>query len=428
MKKIITLSVATLISAAALVTPAQAQGEWFLEGTQIIAPADAEFDENDVLTFYLINRHRDYQGPEVPHYVITDRKANAMFTVGGFVNFRTAVDMQAVMPNLDFVPAVIPMQKNLTNTARILMDGSTSRVFAESIIKTRWGGPMTAYVEADFRGDGGTLRMRQGYISYYGFKFGKATSTFTDINSAFNTIDFEGPNAFSYTRNLMVQYTHNWENGLGVGIAVEYPQVEATYGTYDEAMYQRFPDVPGYIQYRWGEGCTKSHIRVSGLLRTMTYTDLVKKTNDEQVGWGVQGSGTFGIGEVVRLYGQFLYGKGISQYVQDLQGLPYDMVSSATTDGNMMALPTIAWFAGAEFHLTDKMPLTVGYSQVKLDDKDNLLADTDYYLGQYIVANCFYNFGAAMSVGVEYLYGIKHNVADARGNSQRVQAAVQFNF
>ncbi|MFI3288306.1 MAG: DcaP family trimeric outer membrane transporter [Rikenellaceae bacterium] len=427
MKKILTIAALSILSFGAL-TPASAQEGWLYEGTQLIVPQDSDIDEDEVITFYVLNRHYDYQGPEMPHYLITDRKARAVFTIGGFVNFRTAFDFMDVMPDLDFIPALIPTQSSVSNTARVLMDGSTSRLFTEAVIKTRSGNPLKAYVEVDFRGEGNTLRLRQAYVSYYGFKFGQATSTFTDINSAYNTIDFEGPNAFTYRRNLMIQYTKAWQSGISMGVALEYPVVEATYGSDNEAMYQRFPDLPLYVQYAWSSGYRASHIRLSALMRTMTYTDEVAMANKERIGWGVQASGSFELGRAMRLYGQFTYGEGISQYVQDLQGLPYDMISNLSDAGTMITLPTTAWFVGAEFHLTNKMPLTIGYSQVKLDNKENYLSGSDYHLGQYIVANCFYNFGTAINVGIEYLYGSLDTFDGGWGKSNRLQAAVQFNF
>ncbi len=407
-----------------------AQPNWLNEGTQfiIIGGAEPEFEHEDAVSFLLEYRHEDYQGTKAPHYVITDKRARAMFSIGGFVNFRTAYDFNAVMPNLDFIPADIPMQKNFTNMQRALMDASTSRLFFESVIHTGWDMPITAYIETDFRGPGHSLRLRQAYVSLAGFKFGQATSTFTDINSAFRTIDFEGPNAYTYTRNLMAQYTCEFESGLGMGIALEYPMVNAEYSGTTLPIYQRVPDVPLYVQYKWGESGNESHIRVSGILRNMFYGDLVSDVDVDRIGWGVQASGRFVIGDWLKLYGQFLYGEGMADYIQDLQGLPYDMVENAYQPGEMLAVPAMAYFLGAEFMLTPKVPMTVGYSQVSVFDKDNSVDPYEYHIGQYIVANCFYDFNPAISAGVEYLYGAKHDFMDGFGSSSRVQVAVQFNF
>ncbi len=431
MKKILSIfTFALLLGATFNQSMAQRRGGWLMEDTQLIVPGNGpkEFVDDEVVQFFVLNHHRDYQGTQVPNFVVTDRKARAMFTIGGYVKFRTAYDFTTVMPNLDFVPADIQMFKNYTNEQRALMDASTSRLFFEAVMRTRGGKPLTAYVETDFRGEGNTLRLRQAYIKFCGFKFGQATSTFTDLGASFNTIDFEGPNAYSYSRNLIAQYTNEWENGVSVGAAVEYPIVNATYNNYTSEVYQRVPDIPIYLQYAWGEGSQKSHLRLSAILRNMFYSDLTADSNIDKVGWGVQFSGSVAMGRVARLYGQFLYGEGMSPYIQDLQGLPYDMVADGGNMGKMLTLPAMAFFAGVEFMLTPQMPLTVGYSQVNLYNRDHYLASENYHIGQYIVANCFYNLNRAWSVGVEYLYGTRHDFVEDFGRSQRAQVAVQFNF
>ncbi len=407
----------------------QAQEGWLFEGTQLIVPGgEAHFDHDEAVEYFLLYRHKDYQGTTAPKYVITDKKARAMFTVGGFVNFRTAYDFPSVMPNLDFIPAQIPMSSTLSNQGgHIFMDASTSRIFMESVINTGWGDPLRLYIESDFRGIDNSLHLRQAYIKYFGFKAGVATSTFTDINSAFHTIDFEGPNAFTYRRNIQLQYSYEWQNGLSMAAALELPTVAATYGTYTTQVYQQVPDVPVYIQYKWGKE-RHSHIRLSAVMRNMFYGDLTKNETEDKIGWGAQLSGSFAIGDHIRLYGQLLTGEGMAPYVQDLQGMAYDLVDAPGYAGTMTTLPVTSWFAGMEYKLTEKMPLTVGYSQVLVTNEKSALPSNSYKMGQYLVANCFYNLCSAVNVGVEYLYGTRYDFNNNFGRSQRIQAAVQFNF
>ncbi|MFI3299389.1 MAG: DcaP family trimeric outer membrane transporter [Rikenellaceae bacterium] len=429
MKKKLLLSVLSLLAIMGTTTVTNAQEFFLSEGTEILVPwGDAEFDEQEALAFFTLYHHEDYMAPSVPKFVITDKKARAMFTIGGFVNFRTAYDFNYVMPNLDFVPADINIGgATVGNRQRALMDASTSRLFFESVVKTRCGKPITAYVETDFRGDGNTLRLRQAYISFNGLKFGQATSTFTDVASAYNTIDFEGPNAFSYTRNLLIQYTKAWNCGFEIGVGLEFPKVQAMYNNYATEVYQKVPDIPLYMQYSWGESTNRSHIRASGIMRNMYYADQVTQKTVDNVGWGAQLSGRLAISDWGCFYGQALYGKGISTYIQDLQGYSYDMNYSSVTDGVMLDIPAMAWFAGMEINLTERMPLTLGYSQVRVYNGVGLSAD-DYKLGQYVVANCFYSISRFWSVGVEYLYGAIHKISGSFGRSNRAQAAVQFNF
>ncbi len=429
MKKIFTILTLSLLVGSMATHKSKAQGLWLVDGTELIVPGgDGTLDTDEVITYYLLNRHRDYMQTSDPKFVITDRKARAMFTIGGFVNFRTAYDFNDVNPNMDFVTSVIPLSSNLGNAQRALMDASTSRLYFESIFRTDSGLPLTTYIETDFRGPGNSLRLRQAYIGYAGFKFGQTTSAFTDINSSFRTIDFEGPNAYSYMRNLVAQYSVEWDSGLGMGVGLEYPSVAAEYNSYTSPIYQRVPDIPVYLNYKWGNMQDPSHIRLAAIMRNMFYTDNHNNVNIDKIGWGVQLSSKMAFGDWGRFYGQFLYGDGISQYVQDLAGMPYDMVASQATPGNMLAVPTMAWYAGMEIDLCENMPMNIGYSQVRVYNRDNYMQPDDYKLGQYLVANVFYDINHFWSVGVEYIYGTKHTMVDDFGRSNRIQAAIQFNF
>ncbi len=429
MKKILTIVTLSLLASFMSVQQSHAQGLWLIDGTDLIVPGGGgELDSEEVITFFLQNRHDDYMQTSDPKFVITDRKARAMFSIGGFVNFRTAYDFSDVMPSLDFITAVTPMTSTLGNAQRALMDASTSRLYFESIFRTNSGLPLTTYIETDFRGPGNSFRLRHAYISYAGFTFGQTASAFSDVNASFRTIDFEGPNAYAYKRNLVAQFATEWESGLGMGVGLEYPEVYAEYDSNSSPIYQRVPDIPIYLQYKWGNPEDQSHIRLSAIMRNMFYTDNHANVNIDKIGWGAQLSTQMVFGDWGRFYGQFLYGDGISQYVQDLAGLPYDMVASQTNPGGMLALPTMAWFAGMEFDLCERMPMTIGYSQVRMYNRNGYMQADDYKLGQYLVANLFYDINHFWSVGVEYLYGTKHTVADDFGRANRIQAAIQFNF
>ncbi|MEG3047091.1 MAG: DcaP family trimeric outer membrane transporter [Mucinivorans sp.] len=360
----------------------------------------------------------------MPRFMITDHKAKAIFAVGGFVNFRTAYDFNSVLPNLDFVTYNIPPTRSSGDAGRVLMDGSTSRLYFKTVISTNKG-PLQAYIETDFRGTNYALRLRQAYVSFMGFTLGQTVTTFCDQSTSFNTIDFEGPNGYTYGRNLMIRYHHAWKNGLSAAIAVEYPVVSATYGTKNEAIYQRVPDIPFYIQYAWNDN--KSHVRASAVLRNMYYRNLESLQTIDQIGWGVQLSATWAVGAKLQLYGQIVYGLGITPYISDLQGSGMDMIGSSK-NGTMKTPGQLAWLAGMQVMLTPKMPFTLGYSQVEMSDTDKQMAGTDYQMGRYAVANLFYNFSPSWSVGAEYLYGTRTNFDGTYGQSQRFQMAVQLNF
>ncbi|MEG0656273.1 MAG: DcaP family trimeric outer membrane transporter, partial [Mucinivorans sp.] len=328
MKNIVLLALLGLLSVAAMAKESpRAQKIKKIRPTTTVFVIGENTDDNPVKVIALEYFERTYvpgfQQVGMPRFMVTDRKAKAIFAVGGFVNFRTAYDFNSVLPNLDFVTYNIPNVRSPGDAGRLLMDASTSRLYFKTVIKTNKG-PLQAYVETDFRGTNYALRLRQAYVSFMGFTLGQSISTFCDLSSSFNTIDFEGPNGYTYGRNLMLRYSHSWKNGLSAALALEFPVVSATYGTHSEAIYQRVPDIPFYIQYAWNNN--KSHIRASAVLRNMYYRDLVRSRTIDQIGWGVQLSATWAVSPKVQLYGQMVYGQGITPYIEDLQGVGMDMI------------------------------------------------------------------------------------------------------
>lgn len=415
-----------VIAAAASSMSAVAQNKKDWDETNVIVIGDSQ---NEVIQYQVTEFFQKSlrQGPQqvgMPKFLISDKKGKAVFAIGGFVNFRTAYDFNNVIDNTDFVTYNIPMTATPSNAARLRMDVSTSRLYFKALIATPSGKPIETYIETDFRGTNYSLRLREAYVSWNGITVGQTVTTFCDMSASFNTIDFEGPNGYTYGRNLMIQYKKDWKSGWSIGLAAEMPVVSATPGTNVYIIPQRVPDIPVYVQYAWNNGA--SHIRTSGIIRNMFYEDKISNSTIDQIGWGAQLSGVWQVNKNTSLYGQFVYGEGITPYIQDLAGNGLDMTPEPNHVGKLNAVRTTSWLAGVQYNITPKMPITLGYSQVMVMDNNN--NPNQYKLAQYVVGNLFYNFNKSLSVGVEYLYGTRYDQNNDFGHSNRVQASVQLNF
>lgn len=369
-----------------------------------------------------------YQESAVPNFIISDDEHKAIFAIGGFVNMRTAYDWNQVIGNRDFITFNIPMSATSSNDQRFLMDPTTSRLFFKTIINTSKIGSIEANIETDFRGTNGALRLRRAYVSFLGMTIGQTTTTFVDLNAGPNTIDFQGPNSYTYNRTPLIRYKYDFNKHWSVAVAAEMPVVSATPGLLATVIPQRVPDIPFYVQYNWNQ--SKSHIRASGVVRTMFYHNDLTDQTLTNVGWGAQLSGNFYLCEKLSLYGMALYGKGISSYMQDLSGNGMDMIDLPHSYGALSMMPAMGWLAGAQINITNRLQMNMCYSQV------NMFGDNSYYnhnpntyrFSQYAVANIFYNILPSLQVGAEYLYGTRYDANWSMGKSNRVQASLQFNF
>lgn len=399
-----------------------------------IIGADPQTDDVWVLKgkaidIYATTVKEGFQQSGVPNFIISDRSNKAVFGIGGFVSFRTAYDWSNVIDNKDFVTYDIPMLKTPSNKQRLLMDVSTSRLFFKTIVNTKALGPIETYIETDFRGGDNVLRLREAYVSFKGLTFGQTATTFADLQAAPTTIDFQGPNAYTYRRNLMIRYHLNISPSWEFAVAAEMPGVSATTPT--RAAYvipQRVPDFPMYFQYNWNQG--RSHLRASGILRTMNYYDNTSMNTQTELGWGAMLSGNIALSKSASFFGQVVYGEGIENYIQDLNGNGYDLVSDPNRLGRLQTLPAMGWMAGLQVNFTRNWQMNAAYSQVSVWDKNDYFAQAPdaYRLSQYIVGNLFYRISPAFNVGVEYLYGTRKNVNHELGHANRAQMMVQFNF
>lgn len=373
-----------------------------------------------------------FQQPHNPQFIFTSPNNKFMLGLGATVTLRTSYDFMGAVDNIDFVPYDIPMTKSYANRQRVMMDASTSRIFLKGIINTESLGRIVAYTDIDFRGGeefSYIPRLRSAYIQMMGFTVGRDVSTFCDLMAAPQTIDFEGPNAYNYRFTEMIRWEHTcWDKHITFGVAAEVPTVNATYGEHFSAIYQRVPDGIAYLQYAWGENRT-SHIRASGVIRDMYLHDNRLGENTTQLGWGVQLSGHIEVGKWVDLYMNGVYGRGITPYINDLMGTPYDFTYDPNDPTRLQTLPMWGWQAAAQLNIMpNKFWLAGGYSEVHLEKHNGALSDNQYSRGHYIFANAFYNVTRNFTVAAEYLHGGRVNVSDAKGDANRISIMAQYRF
>lgn len=369
-----------------------------------------------------------FQDPRAPRFLFLDRKGRVALGIGGYVKGTVSVDMDGIANNLDFVTADIPVPKRPDMRNQFQMDASTSRIFLKLVGKRTPVGDFTVYLESDFRGqDVGSydMRLRQAYIQLGKIRAGKAWSTFCDPAAAPPTIDFEGPSGTVCARNVMIQYNQKLNKYWSFAAAIEAPS--ATYTTIpneSESIKQRIPDIPVYLQYEWGEG--QSHIRLSGLLRALSYRNLITSQNRYAIGWAAQLSGMVTASPQITFYYQAAYGRGYADYLNDLGGVGYDLIPNEEK-GKLTAPYALGVVGGVQYNICKDFFVSASYSQCRMYDQKSI-SSSAYKYGQYVVANAFYTPFNNCQVGIEYLYGNRHNCDHASGSAHRLNAMIQYNF
>lgn len=370
-----------------------------------------------------------FHDPKAPRFLLYDQKREIAFGIGGFVRVRTAYDFGGSPTNsFGFIPNSIPVPSNPLTNNNFRMDASKSTLFFKLLGNNSQIGKFQAYISGSFTGNNNSFVLDDAYISLLGFTVGRTWSTFNDLAAVPPTVDFQGPNGAAEMRTTQIRYSHNLTDGLSFAIAAELPQTTGTYLPLLTAeTTQRVPDVPAYVQYNWGQSGA-SHVRVAGVMRNINYRNLISDKTETATGYGVQLSSNIVVNPIVEFYGQATYGKGISQYINDLSGSGLSLIRNPEKEGKMDPQEALGWFAQVKFNLSRSVFTSMGYSQAKVFPKAGLADNNQYRYGQYVVGNIFYNIGSDFQLGLEYLWGNRVNIGGEKAPANCIQSVVQFNF
>lgn len=366
-----------------------------------------------------------FNDPAAPRFLFLDKKGEVALGIGGYMKAVAMYDMKGAVDDNGFYTNMIPVPFNPAQRNRFGATAANSKLFLKMVALHTPVGKVIVYLETEFTGDNGNygLKLKQAYASVGHFTLGKARSTFSDAPAMAPTVDDQGPSGQVTAKNMLVRYSSPSYSGFSWAVSAELPSASYTEGSRTEAIAQRFPDIPAYVQYSWATG---AHVRVSGILRELSYRDLVTDKNHFATGWGVQFSAVGKVVGPLDFFGHYTYGKGIADYINDLCGEDYDLVPSATP-GKLRAPGSIGWTAGLQYNFCSKLMASASHSRCQLVHSSELGPDA-YRYGQYIAVNAFYNPWTDLQIGMEYIHGTRKNAGGEHGTANRIEASIQYSF
>ena len=367
-----------------------------------------------------------FDEPGAPRFLFLDRQGKVALGIGGYVKGVGMYDVDGAIDGTGFATYDIPVPFDPAQRQRFGADASQSTVFLKMVARNEKLGLITVYLQTGFNSGskGYTMKLKQAYVSVGHVTAGLARSTFADGEAQAPTIDSEGPSGEISAKNMLFQYKTKSFKGFTGAISIENPS--ATYSTIDgqsEAIAQRVPDIPIYVQYAWN---SDSHVRLSYIHRGLSYRDMLTEKNHLKSGWGVHLSS---VGDIIGGFGYFghiAYGKGIARYINDLSGNGFDLVPSETR-GELQAPGALAWTAGLSYNITKNFFMTVSGSMARLYDCGILGGDT-YRYGRYVTVNGFYNLSHDFRVGAEVVMGRRNNYDGTSGHANRCEVMMQYSF
>ncbi len=377
------------------------------------------------------NAPKYFNAPGMPRFSVIGNERAFYLGIGGYIRGTASYDFGNPIPSPTyFIPSAIPMDGEVGNGQLFQLSAASSNLFFNFVALPHTENKVGAYIDFGFAQGMGNygFSIKAAYLTYRNLTVGYTTSLFTDGAAAAQTIDQQGPNAMTLLFNTVIDYQWPINSHWKVGVGLEMPKVDASYSAFARAVNQRMPDIPMYVQYSWKEG--KGWLRLSGIMRNMYYRDQVAMKTEDVMGLGIKLSGVSPLTRSLNLYSQSVFGKGISYYVQDLQGLGMDMVPVTADGGQMEAVEVVASYLGLQYMISQKLSISSTFSEVKafLPKNHDLMDENTYKQGMYWVNTIIYRVSPVLTTGVEYLWGSRTNRDDTVHHNNRFQLSMRVNF
>ena len=260
----------------------------------------------------------------------------------------------------------------------------------------------------------------------YSLLAGYFLSGFTDIDVFPNTLDYEGPNSFTFKYTPQIRFSpviyRHGESRLVMPMSLEKPNADI--GVIDRfGTYSRTPDA--VIALRWE--APDWHVQWANLFRDLGVEDSVTGEQITENAWATQLTGTAGVFGDDSVQAWASYGKGYANFLQDISG--YGLDAAFTTDGDLKAIKARGYGVGYTHSWNDKMSSSGSYGFVAINPDANMLIDpTLPKKTQYFSLNFAWQFSERAMLGVEYLWGQNNDLLENSGNAQRLQATLRYDL
>lgn len=394
-----------------------------------------------------------------PAFAQDTAESDVDFEVYGFAQVDLIADVDGRM-NPDWKDAFRP-SRIATPEGQFGSDGETSFSVKQSRLGAKASGeaggqPWEAKFEFDMFGVGSdagktAVRLRHAYGKWGPVLGGQTNSLFMDGDIFPNVIDYWGPNGMVFLRTPQLRVTFVDNDGFTAAAALEYAGNDIDPGgirLIDESVSSsikgknELPDLTAAVRYGgdWG------HVRLGGILRDISYETPDQPGSSpkgDELGWGLNGTGSFKLADMATFRGGVVYGEGIASYMND-GGM--DLAPSASLVPRPVEpiqpifppqppflvleaepVPLLGLSAYFDLNWTKELTSSVGYSQVEVDNTNFQNLDT-FKRARYASANLLWSPIPRILTGGEVLWGDRKNLDGTTGEALRFQFSFKISF
>lgn len=389
---------------------------------------DERVNEDSVrslISIFYMNQYRHFQDPDAPYFMLMSRDASMALGIGGALKLRAWFDWNGTIESASFSPYDIPIPKDPADHHGLSASPSSSSIFFTLLGQHSKLGRYMGYVQAEFNGYNNVgCKLKKAYLTIQDWTVGYASSTFSDPGAEPPTVDGAGVNGKNSKTNMLVRYVKSIKRWTVAG-SIEFPSSKIQTNEFTSKSSDWLPDVVLMGQYNWDNNL--SHVKLAGLVRSLSYRDLMTQRNHTVPGWGVQLSTVISTPSPVTLFGIASVGQGHQSYNNDLSGNNYDLIADPYKEGKLYTPLSQSYAFGLRYFFTPSLFSTLALGEVNYHPRYTP-DPTEYKYGLYGAINLFWLITPRLQLGGEYVTGKRKNFNGEQGSVNRIDAILQLNF
>ena len=346
----------------------------------------------------------------------------------------TLVDEKRIGTPELFVTSAIPVKGDpfYDSGWRSTLSGKQSIVRMDFQRESPFGTVKVVYKNNFFGSGSGDMVYNLQYLygeldaETYSFIAGYYLSAFTDIDAFPNTLDYEGPNSFTFKYSPQLRYTPiltKWgDSTLTLPMSIEKPNADISvpdpFGTYSKR-----PDFT--IGLRWN--APDGHLQWANLLRDLAVESSTANRSRSTSAYATQLSGAMSVFGSDSIQGWLSGGKGYANFLQDISGYGLDAAFNPSID--LKAIKAVGGGAGYTHSWAENMSSSFSYGYLRIDPDNDLIIDQALPKStRYASANFAWQASPHTMIGIEYLWGYNKNLEGNNGDASRIQATVRYDL
>lgn len=374
---------------------------------------------------FYYDQFRHFQDPDAPYFLFMSRDAQLAMGIGGAVRMRGYFDWDGAIMSPAFAPYLIPMEPDPTKMRNFNTTPAGTCLFFRVIGRNKTIGNYQLYIEANFNGyQTRDFHLKKAYAIVNDFTIGYANSTFSDPAAQPATVDAQGPaNKISPTA-VLVRWMPTFKKKWVAAVSLETPSNSITTDSTTSKVNNWIPDAVAFIQYQWDKS---SHVRLSGIVRALSYRDLLTEKNHYKAGWAVMLSSVAHPTTFLTTYATINYGRGYESFINDLTIGAYDLIPDYEHPGVLKSPASFGWCLGLQYNIRHNLFVSTSFSQTRFLPNVGV-EPTEYRYGLTGNINVFWNLTPRMQVAAEFDYGMRKNFNGESRWAKRIGLMAQFSF